>query len=562
MDNKRLFLAIALSIVIFIGWNALATYMGWVVPPAPVTASQNATTASATNAQQLTADPLVTLEQQAVQRPVFAPTSGRNVTVDTPLYKAVFHTNGAVLREFTLKKYKLHKDKEDYVQLISPEAAAELPMSLLIAGGNSAITGTWSFDGADLTIAKGQQGSLRFTGMVDGIQVERVYTFTADNYTIAEKLNVLSATDKNLHLGFTMSSSNMASAMTVPMIPRLKYMFLGGAKPEPQEDQINLTRAAWLQESSFSQENNHTDLAEGKRVPGSISWGGTMNNYFLCAISMVASEDNSLYLTFKNGVFHTILGKPSLLAKANEKITLDSVYYIGPKESKSLDQAPNFISRALDYGFFTIIAKPLVAMLQFFYSYVGNYGVAIILMTIVIKLIFWPLSQKSYKSMEQMKKIQPEMTKLREKFGDDKETLNKEMMQLYKTHKVNPAGGCLPIVVQIPVFFGLYQALLNAIELRHAPFVEMLPFTNITWIADLAASDPTFITPLIMGASMFLQQKMSPAPADPTQAKIMMFMPIIFTVIFLGFPSGLVLYWLVNNVISIGQQWWQRKSAA
>ena len=562
MDNKRLFLAIALSIVIFIGWNALATYMGWVVPPAPVTASQNATTASATNAQQLTADPLVTLEQQAVQRPVFAPTSGRNVTVDTPLYKAVFHTNGAVLREFTLKKYKLHKDKADYVQLISPEAAAELPMSLLIAGGNSAITGTWSFDGADLTIAKGQQGSLRFTGMVDGIQVERVYTFTADNYTIAEKLNVLSATDKNLHLGFTMSSSNMASAMTVPMIPRLKYMFLGGAKPEPQEDQINLTRAAWLQESSFSQENNHTDLAEGKRVPGSISWGGTMNNYFLCAISMVASEDNSLYLTFKNGVFHTILGKPSLLAKANEKITLDSVYYIGPKESKSLDQAPNFISRALDYGFFTIIAKPLVAMLQFFYSYVGNYGVAIILMTIVIKLIFWPLSQKSYKSMEQMKKIQPEMTKLREKFGDDKETLNKEMMQLYKTHKVNPAGGCLPIVVQIPVFFGLYQALLNAIELRHAPFVEMLPFTNITWIADLAASDPTFITPLIMGASMFLQQKMSPAPADPTQAKIMMFMPIIFTVIFLGFPSGLVLYWLVNNVISIGQQWWQRKSAA
>ena len=163
--------------------------------------------------------------------------------------------------------------------------------------------------------------------------------------------------------------------------------------------------------------------------------------------------------------------------------------------------------------------------------------------------------------MEQMKKLQPMMKKLREKHKDDKEALNKEMMQLYKTYKVNPAGGCLPIVVQIPVFIGLYQALLNSIELRHASFIEYLPFTHITWLADLSAADPFYITPLLMGASMFLQQRLTPAAGDPTQQKVMMFMPVIFTVMFINFPAGLVIYWLCNNILSIGQQWWMLRKA-
>ena len=163
--------------------------------------------------------------------------------------------------------------------------------------------------------------------------------------------------------------------------------------------------------------------------------------------------------------------------------------------------------------------------------------------------------------MEQMKKLQPMMKKLREKHKDDKEALNKEMMQLYKTYKVNPAGGCLPILVQIPVFIGLYQALLNSIELRHASFIEYLPFTDITWLADLSAADPFYITPLLMGASMFLQQRLTPAAGDPTQQKVMMFMPVIFTVMFINFPAGLVIYWLCNNILSIGQQWWMLRKA-
>jgi YidC/Oxa1 family membrane protein insertase len=182
--------------------------------------------------------------------------------------------------------------------------------------------------------------------------------------------------------------------------------------------------------------------------------------------------------------------------------------------------------------------------------------VAIIILTVIIKLIFWPLSQRSYKSMEQMKKIQPMAQKLREKYKDDKQRLNQETMQLYKTYKVNPAGGCLPMLVQIPVFFGLYKALLGAIELRHAGFIDTLPFTDMVWLADLSAKDPYYITPLIMGATMFLQQLMTPTTGDPTQKKIMYIMPVVFTFLFLQFPAGLVVYWLCNNVLSIAQQWW------
>ena len=180
---------------------------------------------------------------------------------------------------------------------------------------------------------------------------------------------------------------------------------------------------------------------------------------------------------------------------------------------------------------------------------------AIILLTVVIKAVFWPLTAKSYASMEKMKKLQPMMTAIREKHKDNKELMNKEVMALYKTYGVNPASGCVPILIQLPVFFGLYQALLTSIELRHAPFITYLPFTDKLWLADLSAKDPFYITPIIMGLTMFLQQRMSPPATDPTQQKIMMFLPLIFTVLFLGFPAGLVIYWLVNNILSIFQQW-------
>jgi YidC/Oxa1 family membrane protein insertase len=222
---------------------------------------------------------------------------------------------------------------------------------------------------------------------------------------------------------------------------------------------------------------------------------------------------------------------------------------------------PNNLVAAIHYGWLDVIAKPLVRILQFFHKYVGNYGLAIILLTIVIKIVFWPLSHKSYKSMNRMKKIQPMMKELKEKYKDDRQKMNQELMRLYKTYKVNPAGGCLPMLLQIPVFIGLYEALLGSIELRHASFIPEVPFTDIVWLADLAAKDPLYVSPVLMGLSMFLQQKLSPQAGDPTQAKIMMFMPVFLTFIFLNFPAGLVVYFITNNLLSMLQQWLMLRKA-
>ena len=244
-------------------------------------------------------------------------------------------------------------------------------------------------------------------------------------------------------------------------------------------------------------------------------------------------------------------------------------WWFGPKDRTMLATAPDHLSQAVNFGMFSIIARPLLTILAFFHSFVGNWGIAILMLTFCIRVVFWPLSQKSFKSMEQMKKLQPMMKKLREKHKDASHNCyayvigqNAGIARYSDDGEPSgTAGGCLPIVVQIPVFIGLYQALLNSIELRHASFIEYLPFTHITWLADLSAADPFYITPLLMGASMFLQQRLTPAAGDPTQQKVMMFMPVIFTVMFINFPAGLVIYWLCNNILSIGQQWWMLRKA-
>jgi YidC/Oxa1 family membrane protein insertase len=241
--------------------------------------------------------------------------------------------------------------------------------------------------------------------------------------------------------------------------------------------------------------------------------------------------------------------------------------FMGPKSNTILDSVGHELKRAVNFGMFDFLAKPLLWLMNHIYMIIPNYGVAIILLTILTKILLWPLGTKSYKSMAEMRKLQPLMADIREKHKNDKKKMNEEMMGLYRTYKINPMGGCLPMVVQIPFFFALYRMLYEAIELRHAPFIG--------WINDLSAPDRLFnfgfsipfmeppygipVLTIVMGATMFLQQKMSPAPGDPTQAKLMMFMPLIFTFIFINFSAGLVLYWLVNNILSIGQQYYIQK---
>jgi YidC/Oxa1 family membrane protein insertase len=226
---------------------------------------------------------------------------------------------------------------------------------------------------------------------------------------------------------------------------------------------------------------------------------------------------------------------------------------MGPKEYDLLISLKTGLEESIEFGWFSFLAKPLLVVLNFFQRYLNNYGIAIVLITVIIKVIFYPLSTYSMKSMKEMQKIQPQMAALKGKYKNDKEKQNREMMDLYKRHKINPLSGCLPMVLQIPVFIALYEVLYVAIELRHTPL--------FLWITDLSAKDPYYVTPVIMGVTMFIQQKMTPTTIDPTQAKMMLLMPVIFTFMFLSFPSGLVIYWLINNVLSIAQQYYIQRSA-
>jgi len=367
--------------------------------------------------------------------------------------------------------------------------------------------------------------------------VERELRFTAGSYLIAERttLHTLGDMARTVRVAFTAGASTASVG--------------AGGNYDPM-------RIGWSLNGKFDEETSANDLtSKGVTGTGTYGWAAAMSNYFMSAILPADIAGLTLKGRLQNEVYRVALEQPDMLVNPGEAKTLELSYWYGPKDRILLKDAPNNLAQSIDLGMFSIIAVALMWLLDFFHAYVGNWGIAIILLTIVIKILFWPLTAKSYKSMEQMKKLNPMLQKIREKHAKDKETMNKEIMALYKTYGVNPASGCVPILVQLPVFFGLYQALMTALELRHSSFITHLPGTDLLWLADLSAKDPTYITPLLMGATMFIQQKLTPAAGDPMQQKIMMFMPVVFTFLFLNFPSGLVVYWLVNNVLSIAQQW-------
>jgi YidC/Oxa1 family membrane protein insertase len=278
-------------------------------------------------------------------------------------------------------------------------------------------------------------------------------------------------------------------------------------------------------------------------------WLAMVQHYFVSAIIPSDKVTRENYVRKLDGNLYSIGYVSSLgTLNAGESSQRNTVLYVGPQSQRVLEQMAPGLELVRDYGWLTIIAKPLFWLLENLFALVNNWGWAIVLLTVVVKLLFFPLSAASYKSMAKMRTLTPRLTRLREQYGDDKARLNQAMMELYKTEKINPIGGCLPVVIQIPVFLALYWVLLASVEMRNAPWLG--------WIHDLATPDPYFILPVIMAVSMFVQTKLNPTPPDPVQAKVMLFMPIIFSVMFLFFPSGLVLYWVVNNILSITQQWY------
>ena len=296
------------------------------------------------------------------------------------------------------------------------------------------------------------------------------------------------------------------------------------------------------------------DIQESKVFPGDIKWAGFEEKYFISSLIPNNTQDLKLKLyQSKNNVIAFQIVSPLTNITPNAQETFSYSLYLGPKDMGHLEKGKGELGRVLSFGkYLDPVAKPMLFILKLFYKFIPNYGIAIIVLSIGLKFLFWPLTHKSQKSMKEMQKVQPKMAELKEKYKNNKEELQRRTMELYRTHKVNPLGGCLPMLIQLPVFFALYRVLLGSIELRHAPFISF-------WINDLSSKDPTYISPLLMGASMFIQQKMTPTVGDPTQAKMMLFMPIVFTFLFLGFPSGLVIYWLVTNVLSIGQQYYINK---
>jgi len=286
---------------------------------------------------------------------------------------------------------------------------------------------------------------------------------------------------------------------------------------------------------------------------GQIKWFSFGGEYF-SAMLIPPPAAKEVALSVKGDEKDTLratISPPAVTIGAQETAKIAYRAYLGPKDERQLKAIGVEAEKLVNFGWFTVVAKPLLWLINQTHSVTKNFGIDIILISILIKLIFLPLTQISFKSMKEMQKVQPEMNRLREQYKNDKARLQQEIMLLYKRRKVNPMSGCLPMVIQIPVFIALYNALQNTIEMRHAPF--------FLWIQDLSGKDPLYITPLIMGATMVIQQKMTPTAADPAQAKMFLLMPVMFTFLFLSFPSGLVLYWMVNNILSIAHQYYLNK---
>jgi len=528
MENKNILIAFVLMLAVWVGVNLLFP------KPTPPPEQQGVVQSQSTEIVQpspssttLSAAP--TLAGQAIS----VPQQERQVVVKSGRYEAVFSSVGGRLKSLQLPGYS-QTTADDSLPVSLVDAGAPQLATLRTQGlGEFDITGedlyALSVDEEQIVLAAGEEREIVFSSISPrGLKVEKIYRLRGDSFDFDLQLRVTN-----------LSSQAVRGATSLSLV-------------QPWDESMKSNRYSFVGPAVYDGEKVHThdieDLDEEAPAYGSNSvWTSFELKYFMSAVVALADAGEKFRIEKNGDLIQNSIETPYAILAAGQSVSADYLCFFGPRDLDILEASGHQLDKAIDFGFFGILARPLLTVLKFFHNYVGNWGIAIILLTCIIKLIFWPLTQKSYKSMKAMQTLQPEMQKLREKFKNNKEQLNKEIMGLYKTKRVNPMGGCLPMVVQIPVFFALYKVLLGTIALRHAPFAF--------WLQDLSVKDPYYITPIIMGVTMFFQQKMSPSTMDPAQAKIFMFMPIIFTFMFLNFPSGLVLYWMVNNILTILQQW-------
>ena len=560
MEQKRLLIAILLSLVVFLAWHFIfgpkeagRQVAKKAAPPAATQpqAVKEQETPYRPETEKTEPEKSAPAEQPAVE--ATAPLMARTLTVDTPLYQAKISENGAVFYSFLLKKYHEAVQKTSPLkQILTDNESFGIGRvgfaKKSLAGLEHAV---FAADiASDQVQIKDGPGEIKFLWRSpDGVVIEKAYQFVPDSYVIDLQVTVKNGSGNSIQDSiFVNLNAN---------VPTVKHRY-GFEGPSAYIDNK-------LQEIQIKK------IKDKSTFEGTINWIALQSRYFISSLIPDQSQDSSLHLALESENFiNAQYIQAEKAIQPGTQYTYKYRLFMGPKSMQELKKVGNHLDKLINFGMFDFIAKPCVWLMNLFYSVIPNYGVAIIILTILVKLILWPLGTKSYKSMSEMKKLQPLMKEIREKYKNDKKRMNEEVMGLYRTYKINPLGGCLPMIVQLPVFFALYRMLYEAIELRHAPF--------FLWINDLSAPDRLFrfgfsipfmeppygipVLTLIMGGTMLLQQKMQPPMGDAAQAKMMMFMPLVFTVIFINFSSGLVLYWLTNNILSIAQQYYIQKKFA
>ena len=540
MEN-RLLLAFVLSLAVFVGWGY---FLAQIQGPLPVKEpgmeefpedAQVLPPKSRASGSAPSVLPKSEPSQPTTQIPVpVDPFPGEEVLVQVATGKThfVISNRGGVLKQLQLPRFK--NDSGDIIDLIdNPD---HLTPALALRANDPEVTAILQnahYEPSTTSIVLSEhnpEGRLTLTlNHSSGLQVTRTYVFHFNDFMV--------------EMGTQISAASMA-------FRNLQYqVLLGpgmGGKISSQTDYIVFSGATVFANNERI-ENPPEDINNASYFKGDLNWVAFQNKYFGSALIPQQGTKSGLVFKEKDQVF-VGLEFESVQSAASAQ----HLFYAGTKELEILEEKGHHLVRMIDYGWFgnkfAFLVKPLLKVLAFFYRLTGNYGWSIIFMTFVIKLLFFPLTHKSFKSMKGMQKVQPYVKIIQERNKDNRKKMNEEMMELYKKHKVNPVGGCLPMLLQIPVFIALYHALFFSIELRGAPFMG--------WVTDLSVADPYYVFPVLMGATMFLQQKMTPSMGDPMQQKIMMFLPIVFTFLFLTFPAGLVIYWTVNNILTISQQYY------
>lgn len=532
MDTQRLILFVVFSFSVLLLWDA------WQRDQHPPVQPQAPSTQASAELKGEVPQPsgAFSAAPEARQSPSPVSATGSPVYVETDVIKATLNTVGGDVRRLELLKHKAtQSDTANFVLLDDKPSSLYVAQSGLIGPGLPSHKATFHTAQTQYKLAPGANHlDVQFTWQEGDVQVVKTYRFTRGSYVIDVSEQIINRGSHPIAADgyFQLVRKAHAAGLESHLLP-------------------TFTGPAFYTESTKFHKVHFEDIAKGKGdIPGKTDngWVAMLQHYFLSAWLPQGNTEREFYARNLGGdLFSAGVIVPIGSIGPGQAKTVTMPLYAGPQEQDKLSELAPGLDLTVDYGWLTVIAAPLFWVLSAIEKLVGNWGVAIILLTVLIKLAFYPLSAKSYRSMAQLRVLGPKLQRLKEQYGDDRQRMHQAMMDLYKTEKINPLGGCLPILVQIPVFIALYWVLLAAVELRHAPFYG--------WIQDLSAPDPYYILPIVMGITMIIQAKLNPTPPDPIQAKVMMILPVAFSVFFIFFPAGLVLYWLVNSVLSIAQQW-------